>query len=193
MSFALSTHYLLNSEAYDIKTFNITNNRILKPGKSNNDIRILDKTAKEPVFTTARWASFLLRLNEIDNVRRNNMQTYQDRHRSTTRRMVAFQAGHRQSTPPQPKRRQLSTVHPHSRPHNSTKSQLVSRMQRVSFNPHVTVDPADDYDRTPTWMYIALDRARFRGRIQQTELILSPILSNVHRIHNLLQSGPDSC
>jgi len=59
--FALSSHYLLDSEAYDIKTFNIANNRILKLGKSNDDTRILDKTTKkEAVCTPARWASFLL-------------------------------------------------------------------------------------------------------------------------------------
>ena len=63
LSFALSSHYLLDSEAYDMKTFNIGNNRILKLGKSNNDIRILDKTTK--TFTPARWASFLLYLDEI--------------------------------------------------------------------------------------------------------------------------------
>jgi len=51
-----------------MKTFNITNNSNLKLGKSNNDIRILDKTnKKEAVFTPTPWASFLLRLNEIDN------------------------------------------------------------------------------------------------------------------------------
>jgi len=96
--------------------------------------------------------------------------------------MMAFQAGHRQPTPQQPKRRQLCTVLPQGpRPHNSTGPQLVSRVQRVSFDPNnVTVYPADDYDRTPTWMYIALDRARFQRRIQRTELILSPILSDVH-------------
>jgi len=59
--FALSSHYLLDSEAYDMKTFNIANNRILKLGKSNDDTRMLDKTTKkEAVFTPARWASFLL-------------------------------------------------------------------------------------------------------------------------------------
>ena len=108
------------------------------------------------------------------------MQTYQERHRSTTRRMVAFQAGHPQPTQQQPKRRQLRTVLPRSRPHNSTWPQLVSSVQRVSFDPHVY--PDDDCDRTPTWMCIALHRARFQRRIQRTELILSPILSNVHRM-----------
>jgi len=57
----------LDSEAYDMKTFNIANNRILKLGKSNDDMRILDKTTREAVFTAARWASFLLRLDEIDD------------------------------------------------------------------------------------------------------------------------------
>jgi len=56
-------------------------------------------------------------------------------------------------------------------------------MQHVSFNPHVTVYPVHDYDRTPAWMYIALDRARFRRRRQETDLILSPVLSDVHRMY----------
>ena len=51
-----------------MKTFNIGNDRILKLGKNNDDIRILDKTTKkEALFTSSRWASFLLRLDEIDN------------------------------------------------------------------------------------------------------------------------------
>ena len=50
-----------------MKTFNIGNGRSLKLEK-NDEIRIRDKvTKKEAVFTPARWASFLLCLNEIDN------------------------------------------------------------------------------------------------------------------------------
>jgi len=50
-----------------MKTFSIGNNRILKLEK-NDEIRILDKTTKkEAVFTPARWTSFLLCLDEIDN------------------------------------------------------------------------------------------------------------------------------
>ena len=50
-----------------MKTFNIGNGRSLKLGK-NDEIRIRDKaTKKEAVFTPARWASFLLCPNEIDN------------------------------------------------------------------------------------------------------------------------------
>jgi len=84
----------------------------------------------------------------LRTVRGNNVQTYQDRHRSTTRRMVGFQAGHRHPTPQEPKRRQLCTVLPRSRPHSSTGPQLVSRVQRLSFDPNVTVYPADDYDNS---------------------------------------------
>jgi len=48
-------------------TFSIGNDRILKLQK-NDEIRILDKTTKkEAVFTSVRWASFLLCLDEIDN------------------------------------------------------------------------------------------------------------------------------
>jgi len=58
------------------------------------------------------------------------------------------------------------------------------KVQPISFHPHVglTVYPVDDYDRTATWIYIALDRVRFRRRpsIVRTELILSPILTDVH-------------
>jgi len=50
-----------------MKTFSIGNDRILKLEK-NDEIRILDKsTKKEAVLTPGRWASFLRRLDEIDN------------------------------------------------------------------------------------------------------------------------------
>jgi len=58
----------------------------------------------------------------------------------------------------------------------------VSRVQRVSFHPDVTVYPTDDYDRTANWAFIAFERAMFQHRIRETELILSPILSEVHRM-----------
>jgi len=39
---------------------------MLKLGKNNDDIRILDKTTKKAVlFTPTCWASLLLRLDEI--------------------------------------------------------------------------------------------------------------------------------
>jgi len=75
----------------------------------------------------------------LRTVRGNNDQTHQDRYRATTRRKVAFQAGHRQPTPRQPSGKQLCAVLPRSGPHNSTRPQLVSRVQRVSFRPDVTV------------------------------------------------------
>ena len=118
----------------------------------------------------------------LPTIRRNNDQTHQDRYRATSRRMAAFQACHRQPTPRQPSRNQLCTMLPRSGPHNSTRPQLVSRVQRVSFHPDVTVYPADDYDRTANWALIAFERAMFQHRIRETELILSPILCKVHRM-----------
>jgi len=44
-------------------------------------------------------------------------------------------------------------------------------VQCISFNHHVTVYPVDDYDRRGPWMHAAVDRMRFRRRIEQTELI----------------------
>ena len=55
-------------------------------------------------------------------------------------------------------------------------------MHRVSFNDRVTVYPADDYDRKSPWMHMAIDRVRFRRRIQQSELILAPILNHKRRL-----------
>jgi len=118
----------------------------------------------------------------LRTVRGNNDQTHQDRYRATTRRMAAFRAGHRQPTPREPSRKQLCAVLPRSGPHNSTRPQLVSRVQRVSFHPDVTVYPADDYDRTDNWAFIAFERATFQHRIRETELILSPVLTKVHRM-----------
>jgi len=48
-------------------------------------------------------------------------------------------------------------------------------------HPYVTVYPVSDYDRTPTptVIYIALDPIRFWRRIERTELIILPILTNV--------------
>jgi len=76
----------------------------------------------------------------------------------------------------------ICTMLPQPGRHDSTGSRHMPRVQSVSFHPYVTVHPADDYDRNATWMYIALDRVRFRRRIEQTELILSPILTDVHRM-----------
>ena len=59
----------------------------------------------------------------------------------------------------------------------NTKHDICSRVQCVSFNHRVTVYPADDYDRTGPWMHAAVDRMRFRSRIEQTQLILAPVLN----------------
>jgi len=57
----------------------------------------------------------------------------------------------------------------------------VRRVQSASFDLRVTVYPADDYDRRGSWMHAAVDRMRFTRRIEQTELILAPVLNDVHR------------
>ena len=94
--------------------------------------------------------------------------------------MANIQGGYRQTTSLQPDRRQLHTVLPLPRPCKSAEHRRLPRVQCVSFefDHRVTVYPADDYDRTATWL---IDRMRFRRRIQQTELILAPILTAKHR------------
>ena len=39
----------------------------------------------------------------------------------------------------------------------------------------------DNYDRTSPWEIIARDRVRFKRRIEITEKLLSPILTEFHR------------
>jgi len=46
-------------------------------------------------------------------------------------------------------------------------------------HPYVTVYPVSDYDRPATLIYIALDRIRFWRRIERTELIILPALTDV--------------
>jgi len=51
-----------------MKTFKIGNDRSLKLNKKNDSISIEDKgTKKAEHFTPARWASFILCLDEIDD------------------------------------------------------------------------------------------------------------------------------
>ena len=51
-----------------MKTFMIGKDRSLKLGKNNDGLIIREKgTKKAAVFTPARWASFRLCLDEIDN------------------------------------------------------------------------------------------------------------------------------
>ena len=55
----------------------------------------------------------------------------------------------------------------------------------ISFNSHVTVFRfVDNYanERKGKWMRAAVDRHRFRRRIQQTELSLGDIFSESHRL-----------
>jgi len=49
------------------------------------------------------------------------------------------------------------------------------KVQHVSFYPHLTVYPVNDYYRTATLMYIALDCVRFQRRIERTKVIVLPI------------------
>jgi len=65
-------------------------------------------------------------------------------------------------------------VLPEPGPHHSAGHSDARRVQCVSFNRRVAVYPADDYDRRGPWMYAAMERMRFRRRIEQTEFILAP-------------------
>jgi len=112
----------------------------------------------------------------------DHVEAYKDRHRSTSQRVADVQAGRRQTTPRQPDRRKLYTLLPQPGPRHSRAHRDMSRVQSVSFDHRVTVYPADDYDRKSPWMCIARRRQQFRLGIQQTELILAPILDDVHRL-----------
>lgn len=204
-----------------MKTFNIGIDRSLKLSKKNDEIIITDNvTKKTAVFTPARWASFRLCMDEVDNqlnklsqgrgrgvlqslwwwmahvadegfsLRRPpkilrsdryvNMQTLQNRHRTTSTRMDKVQGGRRESASRQPTRHQLNPVLPQPGSHYSTGHHRVCRVQpvsfehlltcrrtrSVSFDYRVTVYAADDYDRKSPWM-------RVGHRIEQTELILA--------------------
>jgi len=54
-------------------------------------------------------------------------------------------------------------------------------MKRVRFSRNNTVYVVDNYDRTSPWEIIARDRVRFKRRIEMTEILLSPILTELHR------------
>jgi len=112
----------------------------------------------------------------------DRVEAYIDGHRPTSQRVADVQAGHRQTTPRQPNSRKLYTLHPQHGPHHSRDHRDLSRVQSISFNHCVTVYPADDYDRKSPWMYIARRQQQFTLRIQQMELILAPILDNVHTL-----------
>jgi len=93
-------------------------------------------------------------------------------HRPTSQRMADIEGGNPQSTSRQPDRRKLHALLPEPGPDHSRPHRKVPKMQSVSFDHRVTVYPANDYDRKSPWMY------DFRQRIQQTELILAPILDD---------------
>ena len=108
----------------------------------------------------------------------NDMETNQDRHCSTPRRMADAQGVHQLSTPRQ------SGHHRHTvflQPQHPGDHRRVSRVQSVTFDDCVTVYVADDYDRKSPWLRIARDRVRFRRRIKQIKLILAPVLTEQHR------------
>jgi len=54
-------------------------------------------------------------------------------------------------------------------------------MKRIRFSRTETVYVADNYDRTSPWEIIARDPVRFKHRIEMTEKLLSPILTESHR------------
>jgi len=56
------------------------------------------------------------------------------------------------------------------------------KVQPVSFHSQVTVYPVNDYYRTATLIYIALDHVRFRRRIERTKLIVLLIWTDVHKM-----------
>jgi len=68
LTIVFSNHYLLDIGRDIMKTFKIGNDRSLKLNKKNDCISIEDKgTKKAAYFTRARWASFLLCLDQIDD------------------------------------------------------------------------------------------------------------------------------
>jgi len=54
-------------------------------------------------------------------------------------------------------------------------------MKHVRFSRNVIVHEVDNYDRTSPWEIIARDRVRFNRRIEMTEKLLRPILTESHR------------
>ena len=70
---------------------------------------------------------------------------------------------------------------PQPRPNHSAVYSGVRRVQSVLFDCRITVYPADDYDHRRPWTHAAVDRMWFSRRIEQTKLILAPVLNEVHR------------
>ena len=79
-------------------------------------------------------------------------------------------------------------------PPESRRRSLVQRMsavsirQTVTFDKHITVFRLNDWSpeiyraaRKGLWMQLAVDRHRFKRRIQQTELVLGNIFTDSHR------------
>ena len=58
---------------------------------------------------------------------------------------------------------------------------LSAVMKRVRFSRNNTVYVVDNYDRTSPWEILARDRVRFKRRMEMTEKLLSPILTELHR------------
>ena len=87
-----------------------------------------------------------------------------------------------------------STVFDSTRPSESGGRSIVQRMsslsvrRTISFDKHITVFRFNDWSpevyraaRKGPWMQLAVDRHRFKRRIQQTELALGNIFTDNHR------------
>jgi len=115
----------------------------------------------------------------------DHVEAYKDRHRPASQRVVDVQQAvgklHRDNTT-------VANFTPCflSLDHATPELRDMSRVQPVSFHHRETVYPADDYDQKSAWVYIARRRQQCRLRIQHTELILAPILDDVHRLTILM-------
>jgi len=58
---------------------------------------------------------------------------------------------------------------------------VVVVMKRASISRTETMYEVDNYDRTSPWEIIARDQVQFKHRIEMTEKVLSPILTESHR------------
>ena len=61
----------------------------------------------------------------------------------------------------------------------------LSRVRCVSWDPVVIIHQLDDAeeDRHSAWMFFAVDRARFRKRIENASVMLGPILTRKREIY----------
>lgn len=66
--------------------------------------------------------------------------------------------------------------HSHGKCPYETKSTELSGHKRVKFDMNLTVYEIPYEDRVSEWITVSLDRHRFERRIQQTSLIIEPVL-----------------